>query len=80
MALDMKVIDQRIVEQSENFLRQKGHEHPVRVDFVEFSRRAAEEGFRIMDETNEIQVEGMRLMQGYGVTKNGECVYVTLVN
>lgn len=73
-------LDERVVEEAEEFLKQKGYADPKRVDFVEFSRRASEEGFRVMGETNEIQVEEMTFMQGYGVSKNGECFYVTIVN
>ncbi len=81
-SIDMRavVIEDKVLDQAEKFLKQRGYENPVRVDFVEFSRRASEEGFKVMDETNEIEVNGIVFLQGYGVNKDGGCVYVTLIN
>lgn len=80
MALDTEKIDKEIIKEAESFLREKGYSNLKRVDFVEFSRYCSREDFVRGDDVNQIEIGGMKFDQAYGVAKNGECIYIAIIN
>ena len=79
MALDTEKIDEELIKEAERFLKERGHDNPERVNFVEFSKYCFREDFVRGDKVNYIEVEGIGFDQTYGITKDGKCIYVATI-